>query len=400
MIPIILAADGLPHEVELVAAAADAGMHIMRRPVDAAELLAAAACDRQMPVVLAVTLPRLSRDVVQRVLADGRLVIGLYLDSSAADRLREFGVVDVVDAGQSAERVIGAVAETLEVSMRSGADQPLSVPAATPNRGRLVAVWGPAGAPGRSVTSIGLSESFARRGFSTCTIDADLHAPALGLLLGIREDVSGLVVTCRQAEHGSLDERALRCAARAMTPDWSVLLGIGRPEQRSHVRAASVSALLAQSVDSFAVTVADLSATVPAENSDVLSECPDTAVGPVLTAADDLVVVTKADAIGVTRLLNVWQDLRTASPRARTWIVLTHAERSTTRAIQAALRRAGIGDPVHVIRRDVPAFSRCLARGATLGEVARRSGARRGYWALARAIIERSADGDPMSSAQ
>ena len=397
MISIILAADGIPQEVALVAAAAGAGMTVMRRPVDAAELLAAAACDRAMPVVLAASLPRMSRDVCQRVLADGRPVVGLSVDAKSEERLRDLGVVTIVDAGQAADDVAARISGIL------GSTAP-SVPAVAaehnPGRGRLIAVWGPSGAPGRSVTAVGLSESLVSLGRRTCTIDADLQAPALGLHLGIREDVSGLVVACRQADHGSLDVRALHSAARAISPTWSVLLGIGRPEQQSHVHPSSVTAVLARSVEAFDVTVVDLSATIPQEDDDLLGAGYDASVGPVLAAADDLVVVTRADPLGVARLLSVWPNVRAASPLARPRIVLTHAERAGARAMRGTFERAGIGDPVHIIRRDTSAFGRCLARGATLGEVARRSRARQAYGALARAIIEVPFDPDHGRSAQ
>ncbi|HAN70940.1 MAG TPA: hypothetical protein DCQ36_05050, partial [Actinobacteria bacterium] len=51
--------------------------------------------------------------------------------------------------------------------------------------GRLVAVWGPMGAPGRTTIAVGIAEALAERGARVCLIDADTYAPSVALALGL-----------------------------------------------------------------------------------------------------------------------------------------------------------------------------------------------------------------------
>ena len=74
MTTVILALAGLGNEPDLVRAAQSTGLDVVRRCVDAADLLGAAAGDPACPVVIAATLPRLAPDVVSRL--GDRVVIG------------------------------------------------------------------------------------------------------------------------------------------------------------------------------------------------------------------------------------------------------------------------------------------------------------------------------------
>ena len=77
MTPLILAIPDLDSEPDLVASAALHGVVVARRSFDAADLLAAAAADTSMAVALSAGVPRLSGDLVGRLIADERLVIGI-----------------------------------------------------------------------------------------------------------------------------------------------------------------------------------------------------------------------------------------------------------------------------------------------------------------------------------
>ena len=412
MIPVILAADGLRSEVDLVARASSAGLQIVRRPVDAVELLAAASCDRTMAVVISASLPRITGDVVQRLLADDRPVIGLHSDATTQSALRSLGIHHLVSALGDPTEVIQAVATSLQRLAESVASRDrswdLGVTGTSPGRltaspdghrqrGRIVAVCGSPGAPGRSVTAIGLSEAFAAEGRRTCTVDADLQAPSIGLQVGVREDVSGLVVACRLTEHGSLDPRSIMQAARAMSPQWSILSGISRAEDWSYVRPDCLRSVLERCREAFEVTVVDLGAELPGDDVDLLSSDRGLAVGAVLEVADEALAVARADALGVARLVQAWPRLRALMTGTGVRVVLTHVDRGSSRSIRSALANAGIGVPVHLVPRDVRAFSRCLAKAATLGEVARRSNARAAMHSLARAVgadLDAIHDGD------
>ena len=102
MIDILLGVPDLPQEQELVTAAGTRGLRIVRRCVDAVDLLAAAAAAPLAVAVVSAGLPRLSTDAAARIGAGrpGRL-IGLAADDVSAERLREVGVRSVCRCGPS-----------------------------------------------------------------------------------------------------------------------------------------------------------------------------------------------------------------------------------------------------------------------------------------------------------
>ena len=84
----------------------------------------------------------------------------------------------------------------------------------------MVAVWGPAGAPGRTTVATGLAAVLATRG-PTMLVDADPYGGSVAQVLGVLDEVSGLLAAARLAGSGTLAEgfggvpRAPRRAARA-----------------------------------------------------------------------------------------------------------------------------------------------------------------------------------------
>ena len=97
---------------------------------------------------------------------------------------------------------------------------------------RIIAVWGPAGAPGRSTIAIELAVELARGGRHVGLVDADTHAPSIALALGLADEGPGFAAACRQAEFGALDAREL---TRVSTPlgrsGVHVLTGLNRPSR-------------------------------------------------------------------------------------------------------------------------------------------------------------------------
>ncbi|MCX6424785.1 MAG: hypothetical protein NTV96_09730 [Actinobacteria bacterium] len=110
MTTIILAAAGFAGESALVAGAPAAGITVARRSLDAADLLAAAATDPTMPIVLNGHVPRISPDIIARLLGGKRTVIGLSSDEADSHLLRVLGVSRVVQIQAAADLTMRAVA--------------------------------------------------------------------------------------------------------------------------------------------------------------------------------------------------------------------------------------------------------------------------------------------------
>lgn len=185
MTRVILALAGLPQEPELVRAAADAGLTVVRRCVDAVDLLGAAALDADSPVIVSAVLPRISADVVTRL--GGRARIGLASDALSGDRLARLGIETVLSTSPTPDATMQQVADVCRAqaapsAARSPAGGPADAGAPAPSdaqpgvepdgtplgggpsagqasgrRGTVIAVWGPMGAPGRTTIALGVA---------------------------------------------------------------------------------------------------------------------------------------------------------------------------------------------------------------------------------------------------
>ncbi len=128
----------------------------------------------------------------------------------------------------------------------TGLSSPLtrSTPTKTsPSGGRVLVVWGPAGAPGRTTVAVGLASEIAAAGHECLLLDVDAYGGAVAQHLGVLDEVSGLLAAARAANAGQLDEDRLertrpqgrRPAARAHRACRDPTGGrrCGRPRSRS-----------------------------------------------------------------------------------------------------------------------------------------------------------------------
>jgi hypothetical protein len=182
---VFTAVTGAPWESELVGALdrADHGVAVVRRCVDVADLLAAAATGTGQAALLSADLRRLDVEAVARLEAAGVAVVGLVDpgDERAAQRLRQLGVARVLPADAEPEAVVRALREAVTGGPATGRDVadprgalPVlgapQVPEEPPaGRGRVVAVWGPSGAPGRTTVAVGVADEAARLGSRPCS---------------------------------------------------------------------------------------------------------------------------------------------------------------------------------------------------------------------------------------
>lgn len=413
-LPILLAAPGLPGEPELVALLGQprSPIAVVRRCVDAVDLIGACASGAARAAVISADLPRLSRETVSRLRQAGLAVHGIATDAGGEpDQLAALGV-DVLrvphgDAESAAAILAGALLGAGGADERGGPAAPADPPAALAQRGpsartapaargRLVVVWGPHGAPGRTTTAIALADEAARAGVAALLVDADTYGGAVAPRLGIVDDVSGLVVSCRQADVGALDPSALAASARSLSDRFRVITGIARAERWSELRPAALGRLWEACRETPGITVADVGFGLDlSEGLSTESRAPrrDGATMSALAAADEVVAVGTADPVGIERLLLGLADLAAAAPHARVRVVVTRVRaaslgrRPESQVRDALERHAGVSDPV-LVPDDPAAFDACLREGRTLAECAPRSAARAPLRRLASAVAE------------
>ncbi len=408
-LPILTAVTDASWEADLVAglAGAEHGVTVVRRCVDIADLLAAAATRTAEAVVLSADLRRLDRDTLGHLAAAGIAVLGLVEpgDEQAERRLRQLGVPAVLptDAG------LAAIAEALQTAVTSSRASLsrglLADPLATFSRlgavadvpelplggGRVVAVWGPTGAPGRTTVAIGLADEASRLGVSTLLVDADTYGGSVAQILGFLDESPGLAAAARLAGTGRLDLPALSGLARTTRPWLRVLTGIARPDRWPELSGDAVHAVLNLCRRLGTLIVIDCGFSLEQDEElvyDTVAPRRNAATIAAVEAADSVLVVGAADPVGMHRLIRGLSELRALRPADPYRVVVNKLRRGITAgdpAVEVAMalrRHAGVVDPV-CLPYERAGLDRALGEGRTLAEAAPGSPLRRALTELA-----------------
>lgn len=390
---VLLAAPDLPHEPELVSRLTRSGapISIARRCVDAVDLLGAAASGSARVAFVSAGLPRLARDAVSRLAAAQVRVIGLAVegDEVGSRKLKALDIPVVSLPIEDLDLSVAALSRAAEDPRPSaweysdiGAGSAASGDPLAP--GRLITVWGPTGAPGRTSVAIALADESARSGVPALLVDADTHGGSVAAHLGLLDDVSGIVVACRQADAGTLDATTLAGAARTIDGRLRVLTGITSARRWAELRPAALSRLWDACRATPGITIVDAGFGLECDEEllhDTRSPRRHAATLTALTAADAVVAVGSADPVGIDRLLIGLEDLQRVVPDTPVRVVVTRVRRSVLGGdpegqVREALRRyAGITD-VTCVPDDRSSYDACLREGRTLAESAPRSPAR------------------------
>ena len=222
---------------------------------------------------------------------------------------------------------------------------------------RVIAVWGPAGAPGRTTIAIGLAAELAGRGLPVCLVDADTYGGAIAPALGLLDESPGFAAACRLAGSGSLTADELdRVAQRAPLGstlrgthgELRVLTGIGRPHRWPELSADRVTSVLEECRAWRPIVVVDTGFNLETDeelSSDLLAPRRNAATIAALRAADDVVAVGTADPLGLARLLRTYPDLLD--------VVLT----TSVRVVVNRVRSSVLGlDPAGQVRQTLDRF--------------------------------------------
>lgn len=225
-----------------------------------------------------------------------------------------------------------------------------------PRRASITAVWGPAGAPGRTTIAVTLAADLASRGVRTLLIDLDTWGASIAQSLALIDEAPGVAAAARASEQGTLDRASLSRVAPEVSNGLRVLTGIPKPERWPELRAAAIEDVLEKSRGLVDHVVVDCGFSI--EDDEELSY--DTAAprrnATTLTAlesSDTLVVVGGADPIGLQRLVRAVQDVGVV-PSPEPVIVVNKVRESATgskpeKAISDVLGRfAGLEAPVFV----------------------------------------------------
>jgi MinD-like ATPase involved in chromosome partitioning or flagellar assembly len=272
----------------------------------------------------------------------------------------------------------------IERRLAGGADEP-SPP--DPAQGTTIAVWGPAGAPGRTSVAIAIAAELAAVGKRVVLADVDSHAASVAPMLGLLDEAPGFAAACRLAGSGSLDVAELdriSDSAGGAVGGFRVLTGLGRPSRWPELTADRVAGVMRQCRGWADVTVLDLAASLESDeqiSSDLHAPRRNGATMAVLREADQVVAVGSADPVGLSRLLRSYADLVEAVS-TRAVHVLVNRLRASAVGMSAAgqveetLQRFGGIPRAAFVPYDLAAFDAAVLTGGTLVQHAPKSHAR------------------------
>ena len=286
---------------------------VLKRCVDVDELLASATAGQAEVAVVGLDAPGLDQaavDLLQRHQVRPVAVVGAgHADDAARLRAARIGIAALV-AEDRLDELPDAILhpEDATVTVTPDPVDPPSVPSST--GGRVVAVWGPAGAPGRTTVATSVAAELARRGRRTTLVDADPYGGAVAQQLGVLDEVSGLLAAARLATSGELEAR-VGSVQRALTDHLTVVTGLPRPDRWAEVRAGTVEHLLEVAREHGDVVV-DTGFSLEEDPAGEFGSRPprNSLTLGALSVADDLVVVGSADPVGLSRLARGLVELR------------------------------------------------------------------------------------------
>ncbi|MCA0146275.1 chromosome partitioning protein [Blastococcus sp. LR1] len=404
---VFTAVTGAGWESELVGALDrdDHGVTVVRRCVDVSELLAAAATGTGQAALLSAELRRLDGEAVARLHAAGVAVVGLVEpgDELAAQRLRQLGVAQVLPADADPEVIAAALRDAVAGAPDAGRDvadpraalpvpaEPELPPAPRGGRGRVVAVWGPTGAPGRTTVAVGLADETARLGVDTLLVDADVYGGVVAQVLGLLDESPGLAGAARLAGTGTLDSAALARLAWSVHPGLRVLTGPARADRWPELRPSAVSVVLEEARRLADLTVVDCAFSVEDDEElsfDTAAPRRNGATLAVLEQADTVLCVSGADPVALQRCVRALDQLREVLPDVEPVLVVNQLRRGPVpgdpqEEVSAALDRFTGRRPHFFLPADRRATDAALAAGRTLAEVAPASPLRSGLRGLA-----------------
>jgi hypothetical protein len=182
---------------------------------------------------------------------DERGIRLIALAAGDADRANaaQLGLHEVLDRTAPWPEVDALVRGGVPVPSRLGDAEPRARRSAA-----VIAVWGPAGAPGRTTVAVNLAAEIAASGHSVALVDADPYGGAIAPSLGLLDEAPGFASACRLAGGDALDrvelERIAQCySARGRrstcSPVWWVR--VGGPSSRASASPPRFQAIGARS---------------------------------------------------------------------------------------------------------------------------------------------------------
>ncbi|WP_136710092.1 regulator [Agromyces sp. H66] len=309
----------------------------------------------------------------------GIRIVALSAGDAERAHAAQLGLHEVLDRTATWTEVEPLVRGAVPVPSRVGEISPRA-----PRSASMVAVWGPAGAPGRTTVAVNVAAEIAGAGHTVALVDADPYGGTIAPLLGLLDEAPGFASACRLAGGGALDRAELqRIAQRYSAPraSFDVFTGLVGPSRWPELSAERVTATL-EAIRAWAeYVVIDTGFGLERDEeltSDQFAPRRNAATFAALSAADRVIAVGLADPVGLSRLLRGYGDLVDLVEPERIDVVANRVRTSALgidahAQVRQTLRRfAGITDVV-MLPHDGRAADAAILTARTLRDSAPRS---------------------------
>ena len=375
LVVLILASGATWESTALALLERDPGVVVLRRCVDVPDLLAAASAGQADAAVVALEAPGLDQGAVDHLRRFQVRPLGVVTAGSTSDSqllAARLGVTATLGDDELGDLTTSLRAADVEAVADTVVPDPLHAVSPASAGGRVLAVWGPAGAPGRTTLALAVAAELAARGRRTTLIDADPYGGAVAQQLGVLDEVSGLLAAARLAATGQLEAR-FGSVQRAVGEHLAVITGLPRADRWVELRSGSVEHLLEVAaahgdvvVDTgFSLETDPVSETGsrPSRNQATLAA---------LAQADELLVVGSADPVGLARLVRGLVELREVAHAPSVRVVVNRmrsslgwSEQDVGGMVEGYVSLAGL----RFLPDDRPTVDRALVGGRTLVEM-------------------------------
>ena len=358
---------------------------VLKRCVDVDDLLASASSGQAEVAVVGLDAPGLDLSAVDHLRGHGvRPVAVVAAEAWEAGRLRasRIGITSLVTDTDLAALPAAVTTPEAPASPVGPPVVPLPVDAGAPlgavatvdvpaPGARVIAVWGPAGAPGRTTVAAAIAAELSRRRQRTILVDADPYGGTVAQQLGIMDEVSGLLAAGRLATSGQLAER-FSSVQRGVGAHLSVVTGLPRADRWVELRPGAIQHVL-DTARGHGQVVVDTGFSLEDDPGQDYGSRPSRnqlTLGA-LECADEVVVVGTADPVGLSRLARALVELRELTGGAPVRVVVNRmrptlgwSEKDIAGMVGGFARLAGL----HFLPDDRALVDRALVAGRTLVE--------------------------------
>ena len=342
MTDVVVALGSVTWEAQLLSALSHPmlGMQIQRRCVDGVDIRSAIRVVAAEFVLVSDETLRVDDDCVNDVHAQGIRFIAL---TQRPEQWLSMGVSDVIHIDESNPL---ACVQVLVHMLRNSEEEHETT---TASLGHGVAVVGFGGGAGRSTTARELAFAVSQVFTDSRVLlaDADTYGPSLAQELGDEDLSQGLLAVCRAHENRSLDSSTFRDHVTPVTSNLDLLAGISRSSRWTDLRIPALRATWNTALESYNAMVSDLGPVIEVDASAAVDSTLPRRHAAMLTALDvasTVVLSTRADAIGVTRLIRGVIDTESVLGDKNIHVVVSgvHNSRQARELEQSIIRFAGL----------------------------------------------------------